>query len=641
LLCQALLADERLRRALTFAKPGVRIDPATGSADKDHLRFDEMVRAGTPIAVSGYLEGDGWSSDVVEAAQALLRGGLEVIARLGGKRRRGAGRVKISASGLPDSKEAVERLRKDPPGPEDLHPPPTHAPVPVDLLRASATPTLKEWAVVDLHVEALTPVVVAQRVIGNVTTGLDYIPGTFLLGPVVAKLPGGWDHLLPAVQAGSIRVLNAYPEIGGARGLPVPLALFRPKVAVLDTAANVWNLVSESSPPQAQTVQVRRGFLSGDAPDTKLVTIELGTWTHSTVEDESQRPTAGVGGVYTYQAIPPGRFRSRLLVRGDVAARFDSGWDSLHSEVSLGTSKSDDYGNCWLEARPAMPDHLPVPSTTLVVWLLSDVLIRDRHNGSSTTPHALAEALGERLGGNVTVERAFARIRRSDRWSERWGFPKPSLVGLVAGSVLRLSLDRAPVSDQLAELVSKGVGERTAEGFGEIAINPPILATASLNLRFGGPDAGGDPPERAEVTYEAEAFLSRLREVAWWDTVHRAVLHAASSTTIRRDILKWTGRKPPNSQLGALRAALRSSEFLDHWVKGVTQVPSRRDKWPEDSLKRLEGFRQNPEPLYESLELRGADPKGAFSILALFLDAAVRHELRVREGGPEGESSDG
>ncbi len=42
-----------LREALTFVKPGVKIDPGTGMALDDHLRFEEVARVGTVLHAEG------------------------------------------------------------------------------------------------------------------------------------------------------------------------------------------------------------------------------------------------------------------------------------------------------------------------------------------------------------------------------------------------------------------------------------------------------------------------------------------------------------------------------------------------------------------------------------------------------------
>src|SRR6185295_4121856 len=80
-----------LRSALTFIKPGVSIDPLSGQAQPNHLRFEEMTRAGTKLYADCAINLSD-THDHRAAVTALLVASAKLVERLGGKRRRGAGR---------------------------------------------------------------------------------------------------------------------------------------------------------------------------------------------------------------------------------------------------------------------------------------------------------------------------------------------------------------------------------------------------------------------------------------------------------------------------------------------------------------------------------------------------------------------
>jgi len=70
-------------------------------------------------------------------------------------------------------------------------------------------------------------------------------------------------------------------------------------------------------------------------------------------------------------------------------------------------------------------------------------------------------------GEDISRLRADLRVRRYDGWKAQWGLPRPSLVGLRAGSCMRIIVTGGPVDpSRLAEIETKGLGERRAEGFG-------------------------------------------------------------------------------------------------------------------------------------------------------------------------------
>ena len=314
---------------LTFPKIEVRIDSGTGAAMDDHLRTAEMARAGSELEGAIEVDFDGWNGNTREAALALLRAGLVELKRAGGKRRRGAGRVEVEAvEGLPELREALAILDNTAPNAAGARTATSH------VAKLGGT-SGSQWYEADLVIELHQPLVAADRTVGNVVTTRDFVPGTFLMGPVVAALPGGWQGLLGKVQAGELRILNAYREVADRRGLPVPHCLFYEKgKGGLAGGGTVWNRLKTDPPGNTQAVQHRRGYVAGDGAPTLLETVPVGAHTHGTIDDSVQRPTEAVGGVYTYEAIEPTvAFRSKVLIRTDQKP------DGFEVSARLGTSK--------------------------------------------------------------------------------------------------------------------------------------------------------------------------------------------------------------------------------------------------------------------------------------------------------------
>jgi CRISPR-associated protein Csx10 len=119
--------SQPLRDVLTFIKPGVAIDPRSGQARADFLRFEEMSRKGIVLAAPCEIM---LAGDLVidKALAALAFAALKLLDRLGGKRRRGSGLCVASVvvdqprQGLPTSvKSAIAML--DPSAPSLEHSP--------------------------------------------------------------------------------------------------------------------------------------------------------------------------------------------------------------------------------------------------------------------------------------------------------------------------------------------------------------------------------------------------------------------------------------------------------------------------------------------------------------------------------------
>jgi CRISPR-associated protein Csx10 len=95
-LLTSLRAKPALKRALTFVKPGVRIDPGTGQAQTKHLRMIEVVRGGVTLVSEATLDLTRLPNEWHEPARALLWAGARSVGRVGGQRRRGLGRCNVT-----------------------------------------------------------------------------------------------------------------------------------------------------------------------------------------------------------------------------------------------------------------------------------------------------------------------------------------------------------------------------------------------------------------------------------------------------------------------------------------------------------------------------------------------------------------
>jgi hypothetical protein len=168
---------------------------------------------------------------------------------------------------------------------------------------------------------------------------------------------------------------------------------------------------------------------------------------------------------------------------------------------------------------------------------------------------------------------------RYEGWQRSWGLPRPSIVAIAAGSVARFTVSTDVTDEAVAQAVAEGLGERRAEGFGRIAVNPSCLAKDSLKAPRGGEEdelvAGpqdSDRDESAKATPdEAGEFAGEVRdgivgkarenstdpatrllvEAAWIARIQAAAERAAQDKKRREAHL------PPSvnsTQLGALRS---------------------------------------------------------------------------------------
>ncbi|MEJ5256364.1 MAG: RAMP superfamily CRISPR-associated protein, partial [Acidimicrobiales bacterium] len=506
----ALSGRPRLLEALTFVKPGVRIDPASGRALDRHLRFEEHARLGAVLHAEARLGPvDQPVDDALAAAgEALLVAGALLVKRLGGNRRRGAGRCTLTIVGAEDPTPWLDWLADHPqaPTPPQVMPAPaqTSAPAAVDPLPDAGEST-DRWRVFPLRLRTLTPLIAPDRVRGNVSTSLDVVPGTLLLGALGRALAAHGVDLAPHLRDGELVVSDLVPSPDGSPAHPAPLTLARPKGS---DDGQVVNRLIETPPPDLQVKPVRRGVVTAAAPTRPVVPGRVAT-THATIDDARQRPTAEVGGVFTFEALPAGTvLTGELRVRGVLAERLETlGRDALlPPTVELGQSKKDDYGLAEVEILDPVAAQRDQwarleAGERLVVWLQSDtLLVDDRHRPAPSLvglQRTLESALGCRLRQPQTDhDRVVAAIEpvRRESWHAGWGLPRSALIGLKAGSVAVFELDEPLDGDRLTEIEHAGIGIRTGEGFGQVRFNHPALRRSATAADEPAPSPDGPGP---------------------------------------------------------------------------------------------------------------------------------------------------
>ncbi|MBM3275177.1 MAG: hypothetical protein FJZ00_08480, partial [Candidatus Sericytochromatia bacterium] len=567
---EALFERPELQAALTFVKPGVAIDPESGRALDTCLRFEEMARAGSVLEADCSLQMPG-DQDQVMVAKALLLAGATLVRRLGAKRRRGAGRCDLDLQRLefPDWLAWLEAL-------DPLPEPPQTRGVAGPGVDLSVTRAGGDWQVAKLEIETLGPVIVPGKTIGNVVKSLDFIPGTYFLPLLMKKLNGTVDTRL-ALAHGDLVVTNATPVVADEKGRPVPFALFHEKLGGgLHKGQGVLNRLCERGGAfHNRAVKAhRRGFVSSSSatalPD--FSSLALGIDTHNTIADEVQRPTGDVGGVYSYEFIPTGtRLRTEVRVRQElVGSKASAWWAELSGEYRIGRAKKDDYGRVRVTASRGDHPAEAQAMSQITVWLLSDLLIRDDRLRPTANPGALAKALQDALGVSLAVREApsgtatmFARTSRLDSWQVAWGLPRPTLSGLAAGSCFVFDVQGTIAPERLRSVAASGLGERTAEGYGQVAFNDPLLQRPLASLQRAIAEPGASPKRAGEPIAANSPYFDIARQIeteAWREAIRRAALRVAASGASRNEALGLESygsqSRPSLSQLGGFRGAI-------------------------------------------------------------------------------------
>ncbi len=640
----AISSKKLLLEAITFVKPGISIDPKNGCAKEDFLRFEEMVRAGAVLNSACQLKLDNLDDHQKQVAFALLIAGAKLIERLGGKRRRGAGKCQWEIQIKKDKQNSnnwINWLEKNlevslPPAPEEQ----------ADIPWADPQTNSSTWVKVDLTATTLSPLIISKRTIGNVVETLDYIPGTHLMRLIIRKLKHLNFDFGNAIAHNQLVVTNATPEIGGTIGKPIPIALFGEKLngglSKLREGGKIYNRFLETE-PSMQLKGERGGYVSFSNGQIDYRKIDTGLETHNTVKDELQRPTSDIGGVYSYETIPIGTtFKAELRLPQDLAEQLKkqdvNWWQKLNGKSDrLGQSKKDDYGLVKIEAKsPQSAAKKPLPNNNLLtVWVLSDILLRDQRLRPTASVKDLQNELEAKLEVKLELRKnddllsLMARQNRLESWQVRWGLPRPSLVGLAAGSCFAFEIQGNINSQQLAqkigELETTGIGERIAEGFGQLCFNHSLLSqntfssqssrqsqaaiSSSVNQKSPDPLSNSKDPNFIYARY--------IEKATWRKEIQRSALHLASTADSREQILGIKSKNPTMSQLGALRSvvgvltqtdeAANQTNSVMGWLVHLRNTPNRKEKWTEASLREIQNLVTNRQTVWIHLNINISD----------------------------------
>jgi CRISPR-associated protein Csx10 len=593
----AVLDRPALRRALTVERPGVMLDELGVAAD-DHLRFVEMAPVGLVLHGRCSLP-----DDAPDAAVALVVAALGDVSRIGHRRRRGWGSCRITTAGFDGDISAL--LGSD--APAAPSPDPVHRPTPA----AQPTTETTEWQEYSMVLRALSPLLLPAGRAGNDLTSRITVPGASLLALLGGIAP---DATRAGVVDGSLRVGEGLPVLGGKVSLPVPLSWFRYKEQRSGKPTEVLDRLS-AVVTSAQQVQIRRGFVvPGSEPGSALLgEPRTERRLHVSIDDATQ--SAQDGALFSYTAVVPGTvYACSLLLtseRAEALAREAGAADlraALMGEHRVGASRRNEYGRVLVESVSPVADAATATSPgdgSFTVWLTSDMLPLDDSLVPLPTVEGVAAMLSAELGRSVVVQQALVRRVRREGWHGRWGLPRPSLVGVAAGSVLRCAMadgGGVPRAD-VARLGRLGCGDRTAEGFGRFVVDHPLLTAATV--ADAPPTRPSSGPPTASVPGSADA-LSALEDRAWQLFISDRVA-AAVAGGVHRNRLSLAGAKPGRSQLGALRSAARNDAGdlaeVRAWWHTMLGVARRANRWPNSVRQEIEHLLEQPTTVWALLDV--------------------------------------
>jgi CRISPR-associated protein Csx10 len=642
-LREALNHQEKLKSAIAFIKPGVAIDNNTGSANPQALRFEEVVRMGAVLQSQNCTLNFENYPDITEEQKklvfTLLLAGTKIIDRLGGKRRRGTGKCEIII--LENQNDWIKWLQQKVENKNlEINKIPDWE-EPESKPNSNYSEATGAWYTVPLTITTKTPIVIPKRTVGNVVECLDYIPGRYFLRHLHQAL-GEFIDVNRAIGQGDIVITNATIAIDNKAGRPTPFCLFGEKLdGGLSKGQKVYNRFQEAEPKDEKGNEIqlkgeRRGYLGQFENEGEKLpqyeTIKLQLNTHNTIKDEYQRPDETVGGVYSYQAIPADtKLKAELRLPESIKEHLKStNWlEKLAKKIRIGQSKKDQYGVIEIEVgqlQPFKPSQSEKSDDKLLyVWFLSDVLMRNKRLNPTTNPDVFCETLQKEL--NVELEEReddnllslMMRSRRTESWQVRWGLPRPSMLGWQAGSCAVYEVINGEIdSGKLTELEAKGIGDRRAEGYGQICFNDSLLMAELKDKTLSESKLNGFNSQLKLIAHNDSSFeyARTIERAAWREVIENKALTIAADENHRKGILgilitkskeyeNQPKSQPTMSQLGSVRSNLRKLQSQNNipamlnWIQGLQS--KRQDKWEktDNGLHKLSQLVTQPQEIWQ------------------------------------------
>ena len=605
------------------------IDRETGSAKENTLRLTRTLRAGlvfwAPVCFSVASPDPGLKNALALGATALQY--------MGTARTRGLGKVrcrllelnqsglstdltpKLNQNVLPSITGAAASQSGQSKGAHTQASGCSHLGTPTHLLRYQLT----------LTAAAVIPVSDGDP--NTVVTRRD-IPGSHILGTAAWHYLNQANHtpadpdFRHAFLKGGLRFLTAYPEAVDTqqRLIPIPHSMrkFKDTEHLIDFVA--------ASPGNVPTKRLDRQYakIGNESLKTQAVKIER-NYHHARASKDRRigralgAQVADGGALFTYEAIQAGQSFQGAILGSECNLTNLKAWLQDLTSVSIGRSRSAQYGKADFEWIDDVPQALSgitewegfntgqvvaTSDKSLIITTLSPLLtVNDKGHPE---PHFPKQELAKVLGAcpsDLTLSASYTRTEIIGGYHSHLRLPRQQWPAIAPGSVFVFEVSQALDEigeNRLMKLEQEGLGLRKGEGYGRIAVNRHGNFNLPVEEQLDNPDNTSMPdPPISEVSEDLTKLL-------------RSVIRTRCITEMletARTVSEQMVNIPSNSLLGRLRLLLQQEPHI-----AVERLNSLR-KPAKDALTncriatRRSGISDLPNTLYAVFEKAWTHPK--------------------------------
>ena len=463
---KALVHPQRVLGLYTYTRTQTAMTK-DGVADKGSLRTIRVVSKGN--CFNAYLRENVKLSDM---QKELLVKAISLVKHIGVDRTRGLGLVELSL---------LEEKRKE--------------------AKCESAREYSERNRIHYTITLKSPLL-CKSAEGSQEKTHDYIEGSKVIGILAQKLShDSFVKLMNHDETGeSIIVSNAYISDGTLRYTPISASLQKVKDQTYD--AENCMIVEDMLVPHTGGVQwtaVGHCYMNPQGY-VKTVDTEV-NYHHRRTDDKSIGKANGMDGSAFYQleSIHRGQVFSGYILANREQAPLVENVLNKAENVRMGYGRNAEYGNVEICVTGVEPVALIEPKYTkeFVVKLNSAAILYNDCGIPSADVECLKAYIADTLqvsGDDLSVERAFLNYENIGGFNVTWNRRKPIFTALGKGTVCFL---RAKDDVDISRLEESFIGERVAEGYGEMEVSyEPV---SQVVLRKGLTESSLMGEEKTEI----------------------------------------------------------------------------------------------------------------------------------------------
>lgn len=442
----ALCHPQNILRNFTYIRNQTSIDYESGAALDKSLRTIRVVKKG--LVFNADVEWD--DREAMEKNKFYLQKCCAVLKHIGLSRTRGFGNVKVSV----EKKEQKDENRS--------------IPYVEGATRLTYEITLKEP-------------VICKAVNGQEQNSMDYIEGAKILGLIADCInQSGQDFAeFMGEDSRELKCSNAFLQKEGTRLVEVPASIYGIKNNSLDYCDKIYERNKEEADDRdKQLNSLKHSYVAVDEDGvlTKYNVAMEERYHHRRPEDKSIGRADGRRDSVFYQmsSICAGQKFQGFITGSGQKIKQVYNMFVAENEIQLGYAKTSEYGRCSIRviAMDNEPEEME-KGKAFWVHLVSPAILYNKKAFYTTDKDDLKEELLDALGisdGDIDDDNTQYFVNRTTigGYNVTWNMRKPTIEAFDKGTVVYISFKK----EMEIPIRTKWIGERNAEGYGEIDIHP-------------------------------------------------------------------------------------------------------------------------------------------------------------------------